>query len=182
MVAAEEQGTVLSPTGVCGGGGGFVILAAAANAISDGVVPMFLGGDHMVTHPIVGLVAERGRSRSSTSTRTPTSTTISRRSAKSRFAFARIMEGRSPRSSFRSGSAPQSALPGTGEEVRRRDGRMRDFAPDRCRSPAGRSTSASTWTRSTRPSLLASRTTSPAAFRSATCCPCSTASRGRCRR
>ncbi len=34
---------------------------AAAQAIRDGVVPLFLGGDHMVTYPIVsGLAAERG--------------------------------------------------------------------------------------------------------------------------
>ena len=37
------------------------IRAAAANAISNGAVPLFLGGDHMVTFPIVsGLAAERG--------------------------------------------------------------------------------------------------------------------------
>lgn len=38
-----------------------LIHEAAASASRDGVVPLFLGGDHMVTHPIVaGLVAERG--------------------------------------------------------------------------------------------------------------------------
>src|SRR4051812_43692619 len=37
------------------------IREAAASAVSDGVVPIFLGGDHMVTYPIVsGLAAERG--------------------------------------------------------------------------------------------------------------------------
>ena len=34
---------------------------AATNAVRDGTVPLFLGGDHMVTHPIVaGIAAERG--------------------------------------------------------------------------------------------------------------------------
>ena len=34
---------------------------AAATAVRDGVVPLFLGGDHMVTHPTVaGIAAERG--------------------------------------------------------------------------------------------------------------------------
>ena len=37
------------------------IQEAAAGAARDGVVPLFLGGDHMVSHPIVaGLAAERG--------------------------------------------------------------------------------------------------------------------------
>ena len=37
------------------------IREAAAEAMSDGAVPIFLGGDHMVTYPIVaGIVAERG--------------------------------------------------------------------------------------------------------------------------
>jgi len=34
---------------------------AAAQAVCDGMVPLFLGGDHMVTYPIVsGIAAERG--------------------------------------------------------------------------------------------------------------------------
>jgi agmatinase len=34
---------------------------AAAQAVRDGVVPLFLGGDHMVTYPILaGIAAERG--------------------------------------------------------------------------------------------------------------------------
>jgi agmatinase len=37
------------------------ISAAARQAIRDGAVPLFLGGDHMVTYPVVaGIAAERG--------------------------------------------------------------------------------------------------------------------------
>ena len=112
---------------------------AATNAVRDGTVPLFLGGDHMVTHPIVaGIAAERGPVAILHFDAHPDlyddfdGDPLSHASP-----FARIME-REARvaASSRSASAPLTRIAGS----RRRSSacetiEMRDFAPDRVPIP-----------------------------------------------
>ena len=145
-------------------------------------IPIFLGGDHMVTYPIVAGLAEiHGPLNILHFDAHPDlyedfeGDPLSHASP-----FARIMERGLARRLVQVGIRTLNA------HCREQAGRfgvemveMRNFSPNAVPIPMRHSTSASTWTRSTRPSRRACRTTSRAGSRFATYCPCSIASRDR---
>jgi arginase len=155
--------------------GDFELIRAAAEAAAsaEDVTPIFLGGDHMVTYPIVaGLARVHGPVNILHFDAHPDlyddfdGDPLSHASP-----FARIMEQNLATRLVQVGVRTLNKH--CREQVRRfgvEVVEMRDFAPDRVPSRIRRSTSASTWTHSTRLSRRASRTTSPVGSASATSC------------
>ena len=142
-------------------------------------MPISLGGDHMVTGPIVAALAEvHGPLNILHFDAHPDlyddfeGDPLSHASP-----FARIMEAGHARRLVQFGIRTLNApLPRPGRALRRRDRRDARLRAGRaCRSPTRRSTSASTSTASIPPSRPASRTTSRAGRASASSCGCCTA-------
>jgi arginase family enzyme len=155
---------------------------AASQAVGQGAVPLFLGGDHMITFPIIsGIAAERSPVAILHFDAHPDlyddfeGDPLSHASP-----FARIMEQKLASRLVQVGIRTANAHC---REQARRFGvemvEMRDFAPDRVPIPEGPLYISIDMDALDPAFARASRTTNPAVCRSATYCRCSTACRDR---